>query len=288
MKEKDFKKTFKPPACTMAPWYNLIPVAHRDTIMRQIRQETIEAYGYPMDECPKRKTCLTKSCMGRPLPWKSETAKPYLEQLKATHNIKNDELFLVNCDTCPIVKTCKSPCHQINDYLNRAKNKEPELVAQNTLENYSTPSIELDTKPTIFQSQNVPWDCLTDTRQSVVKKYLYEGKDFLTISKELDLTNQARVKYEFYSALTRLSEFAVMRKFIDDYADELTHKQRTILIMIYKANLSLTSIASIEDTSKQAVQQVLTRVVDKYNIRWTVFVRRENGKTIYNVPGLFK
>jgi predicted DNA-binding protein YlxM (UPF0122 family) len=289
MNENKFKSLNKPPACTMAPWYNLIPKAIRDNTMRIIRQETIEAYGYSMDECPKRKVCLTTSCIGRPLPWLSKTAKPYLDQLQTTHTIQNEELVLSSCDTCPIAKTCKSPCHQVNDFLNRGSNKEPDLLFQDNLENHVTYEVTVDSiRPALLNNTEVPWDCLTDARQQVVKKYLYEGKDFLTIAKELDLNNQARVKYEFYSALTRLSEFAVMRKFLDDRGDELTHKQRCVLIMIYKTNLNFTSIAHIEEITKQAVQQILTRVINKYNIKWTIFVKKQKGKIVYNVPGLFK
>lgn len=289
MNEKDFKKTFKLPVCTVAPWYSLLPKDEKDNLMRKIRQETIELYGHSMDECPKRKVCLTKTCIGRPLPWKSKTALPYLEKLKTTHNIQNDELFISNCDSCTISKTCKNSCYQINDYLNRGYNKEPELVIQENLENHTQViSIGGDFEVENLKNQEIPWDCLTNTRQLVVKKYLYEGKDFLTIAKELDITNQARAKYEFYSALTRLSEFAVIRKFIDENENKLTSKQKRVLIMIYKTNLSLTQVASIENMSKQSIQQIMKRLINKFNIKWSVFVRKQKGKTIYNVPGVFK
>ena len=289
MDEKTFKRTYKFPACTMAPWHNLIHRDIRDNIMRIIRQETIEAYGYSIDECPKRKVCLTTSCVGRPFPWLSKTAKPYLAQLKITHNIQNDELFLANCNICSIAKICNSPCYQVNDFLNRGSNKEPDLILQDTLENHAEQYVtDNSVRPTALNNIEVPWDCLSDIRQSVVKKYLYESKDFLTIAKELDLNNQARVKYEFYSALTKLSEFAIMRSFIKDHGDELTHKQRCILIMIYQTNFNFAHIANIEEISKQAVQQILTRVIKRYNIKWTIFVKKQGGKIIYNVPGMFK
>ena len=85
--EKAFKRIHKPPACTKAPWEHLVTGPNKDNILRAIRQETIAIYGQSMDECPKRKVCFTKSCIGRPLPFKSPTAKPYLDQLKLTHNI---------------------------------------------------------------------------------------------------------------------------------------------------------------------------------------------------------
>lgn len=289
MNESSFKKSHKFAACTMPPWYNLIPKDIRDFVMRKIRQETIEAYGYSMDECPKRKTCLTKNCIGRPLPFKSETARPYLEKLRVSHKIENDELFISNCDSCPIAKICKSPCHQVNDFLNRASNREADLIMQDTLDNHVNVSVPQDSiRPSLIPSTDVPWDCLTDIRQSVVKKYLYEGKDFYAIAKEMDLNNQARVKYEFYSALTRLSEFAVMRKFIVDKKGHLNDKQLEVLSLIYEKRCTLTQAAEELKISKQAVQQLLTRVIKANNIKWTVFVKKHKNKIIYNVPGLFK
>jgi predicted DNA-binding protein YlxM (UPF0122 family) len=79
-----------------------------------------------------------------------------------------------------------------------------------------------------------------------------------------------------------------MRKFLEEHGDELTHKQRCTLIMLYKTNFTLKQVAFVEEMSKQAVQQILTRVIDKYNIKWTVFVKKVGGKVIYNVPELFK
>lgn len=289
--ENRFKRTFRPPSCTMAPWYNLISKDQRDQVMRAIRQETVEAYGYSMDECVKRKTCLTKSCIGRPLPFKSETAKPYLEKLKQTHKIEDELLYISNCDSCQIVKSCKSPCYQLNDFLNRASSKEAEIVPQENLENHVIENIT-NTSETInnfiMTSNNIPWDCLTETRKAVIKKYLYEKKDFYVIAKELDLNNQARVKYEFYSALTRLSEFAIMRKFLQDNSKELTTKQIETLNSVYTDNLSLTDAAKKHSVSKQAIQQILTRVVNKYNIKWSIFVSKQGNKIVYNVPELFK
>lgn len=290
MDEKRFKRTFRPPACTMAPWYNLVPKDQRDSVMRAIRQETVEAYGYSMDQCPKRKTCLTKSCIGRPLPFKSETAKPYLEKLKQTHKVENEELYITNCDSCQLVTSCKNPCYQLNDFLNRSSTKEVELISQENLENHVIENITTNDNINNFMSTNtnIPWDCLTETRKLVIKKYLYESKDFYQIAKEMDLNNQARVKYEFYSALTRLSEFAVMRKFIMDNEKLLTQNQLDTLNAVYIDNISLTDIAKNWKVSKQAVQQSLTRVITKYNIKWSVFVSKQGNKIVYNVPELFK
>jgi len=291
MNESSFKKAFKPAACTTQPWKYLIPKDIREDTLHKIRQETLQAYGYSMDECTKRATCLTKACMGRELPWLSPTAKPYLEQLRATHTITNDELYLTGCEVCPIANLCKSPCYQVNDYLNRFKTKEPNLVYQENLENH-TPTISYEySRPTTLLNKDIPWDCLTDLKQQIVRKYLYEGKDFLTIAKELDLNNQSRVKYEFYSALNKLSEVGVMRDFLKENEEVLRNEninQFEILQEIYINNLSTVDLAEKRGISKQAVGQTLTRVLSKYKITFITFVKKVGNKVVYNVPEVFK
>jgi predicted DNA-binding protein YlxM (UPF0122 family) len=289
MDEKKFKHTYKPPACTQQPWKFLIPAEIREDTLRKIRQETVEAYGYSMDECPKRMVCFTKECIGRPLPWKSETAKPYLDKLSKTHSIKNEDLYINNCGGCPIAKTCTSSCPQVNDWIKRSESIEPKLVYQKSLEQHvdKTPQQFEDGPPT-FSDLKIPWDSLPDRKASVIKKYLFQQKDFLTIANELDLNNQARAKYEFYSALTRLSEVAVMRKFIEEKDTELDQKQLDILNAIYQDGKTLTEISEQYSISKQAVQQLVSRIIDKYRIKWSIFVRKQGGKVIYNVPEILK
>lgn len=287
MNEKAFKKAYKPPACTLAPWDHLVTGPDREAILRSIRQETEAAYGYNMTQCPKRKVCFTKECLGRPLPWLSKTAKPYLEQLKATHTIKNDELYINNCGTCPIFKDCKSPCYQVNDYMNRHTDPSPELVFEETLENHEIEVTEPESDPIILNN-NIPWDCLSDTKRQVVKKYIYEQKDFLTIAEELKLNNRARAKYEFYSALTRLSEFGAIRQCMADNQHILDEKHHSILYNLYYDNKTLADVAQDHNVSKQAVQQLIARLISKFNVKWKIFVYRKGKKLIYNVPKVLK
>lgn len=288
MNESKFKKIYKPPACTEAPWKYLIPSDQRDEVMRKIRAETIEAYGYPMDECPKRQMCLTKSCIGRPLPWKSETAKPFLEQLKTTHSINNDELFLNNCNACPIAKSCTYTCPQVNDWMKRQMPPaEPMLIYQENLENYAEDTYQ-EILPTTLPKGSIPWDVLTDTRKKVVEKYIYEQKDFLTISKELDLNNQARVKYEFYSALTRLSKYAAMREAILNSQDTLDDFTYLMFKDVFFDNKTITEVAKENLISKQNLQQIIARFITKHMVKWPVFVKKKGNKLIYNVPEVLK
>jgi predicted DNA-binding protein YlxM (UPF0122 family) len=289
MDENKFKKINKPAACTQPPWASVIPRDQRDDVLRQIKQECIQYYGYSFDECPKRLTCFTKQCMGRPLPWLSPTAKPYLEKLKQTHKFSNDELYLSNCDTCPIAKTCKSACAQVNDFMQRDKIKEPQIDYRDNIENIAE-ELEMPSDPMpLFSFQaKVPWDAISDKRKQTVRKYLYEQKDFLTVAKELGYHDQSRARYEFYAALTTLSEYSVMRKFIEEQGHELTEYSRNILNEVYFENKSITEVASSRAISKQAVQQSISRVVEKYKINWTVFVRKEGNKVIYHKSEVLK
>lgn len=288
MDENKFKKANKPPACSLAPWFDLIPENIRHDTMRKIRQETIEAYGYSMDECPKRLVCFTKKCIGRPLPWKSETAKPYLDQLKTTQNIVKDELFISGCDGCPIAKTCSKPCQQIENFMNRHYKPEPNLILKDNMENL-TDKPQNDNFIPFDSSLEVPWDILDDKKKSVVKSYLFNNKDFETIAKELGFYNQSAVKYVFYSALTKMSEYGTMRKFLDsDRSNELTDKQYRILLKVYRSGKKMWEIAKEEKSTKQAIQQSIKRVIQKFSIKWQVFAIKKGNKVIYNVPQLFK
>lgn len=284
--EKSFKKINKPAACTIAPWEKLVTGPNRDNILRQIRQESIALYGKSFDQCDKRKVCFTKQCIGRPLPWLSPTAKPYLEQLKTTHNIVNNELYLANCETCPIAMYCSSTCSQMNDFLQRDKTEEPEMVYKESLDNIVQEADQEDRLTGILgKGLATPWDCLTKRREQVIKKYVYENKDFLTVAKELGLYDQAKAKYEFYAALTRLSEYAVMRKWIKDNPET---NGIDILNKIYNENRTMVEVAEQMKVSKQAVQQTVSRIVKANNISWAVFVRKQGNKVVYNVPEVLR
>lgn len=288
MDQNSFKRANKPASCTQPPWQYLIPKDQRDSTLRKIREETVLAYGESFDECPKRKTCFTKECLGRPLPFLSETAKPYLEELKKTQKVVDNEMFISNCNGCPIFKTCTSTCSQVNDYMNRDKNQEIDFVLKADLEDVSQKvQVAVSDKPKATDLQ-LPWDILPSRKANVIKKYLYEQKDFLAVANELDLSNQAEAKYQFYSSLTKMSEYAVMRKFIDEKGEELTEKQLLILKKVYIENNTLTDVAIYVNTSVAAITGMLNRIVDKYAIKWPVFVRKEDNKPVYNVPEILK
>lgn len=288
--EINWKRFNKPPACTKDPLYNFIPAKDRQKILHKIRQDSIDELGYSLDKCPKRKVCLGKECMGRPLPTFSETAKPYIEELKKTQKVVNGELFIQGCDICPIAKTCSSPCMQVTDSVNRNESKEPMLIYKGSTDNYPvTDNTEFSPSPSFIDlGLEIPWDILPDRKKDVVKTYIYEERDFKYISDKLGMYDQANVKFEFYSALNKLSEYAVMRKFMEENEESLTNKQNLILYKVYQGNLTFTDAAKELDTSPQAVQAVVKRVINKHNIKWQTFVKRVNNKLVYNVPAMLK
>lgn len=288
--ESEFKKEKRQKACTSRPWAFLVPKDIRNEILFKVKEECVEIYGRDFEACDKRKICFTKTCMGRELEWKSPTALPYLKEFAKLTGIKeNDEYKVItNCQTCPIYKTCTSTCGQVNDWINRASEPETPFIYQENLENYNQEVAQSSGERPKEEGFELPWDILSSQKAKVIKKYLYEQKDFLAVAKELDLNNQAEAKYVFYSALTKLSEYGIMRKFLHENSDKLTEKQQLILDQIYFKNNSLTDVAESCNISVPAVTGMVTRVLDKYKLSWPVFVRKEGQKVIYNVPEILK
>lgn len=288
MDEKKFKKINKPPACTQQPWAHLIHPDERFAVLNKIREESILLHGENMDACPKRKTCFTKACMGRPLPVKSPTFKPYLEQLKKTHTIINDELYINNCGSCQIRTSCKSLCHQMNDWLQRDSDPQPNLIFQENLENYPT---DLQMQNTVKEKNldiSLCWEAIPEKKADIIKKYLYQQKDFEIVAKELNISNKALAKYEYYATLNKLAEFSVMRDFLKENQDKLTENQQLILNMVYYGNKTLTQAGKELNISTESVRRTVLRVVEANNLKWPIFVRKEQGKLIYNIPEILK
>lgn len=286
MKDRDWKKINKPSACRNAPWAIFIEPKKRPEVLRKIRQETIDAYGYSMDECVNRKICISKTCIGRDLPWLSKTAKPYLLQL----GIKEGEQYFVktDCSTCPLYNTCTNVCNQVYDFIEKDKIVEPEIKYEEQLDIVKTSEQILQESVLKVKKEDVPWDILSERKKEVINKYLFEQRDFRYISETSTLLNQAAVKYEFYSSLSKLSEFAIFRDFIKNSSEKLTSKQLKILQMVYLENKKLVQVAKELKISKQAVQQIIMRVVKKHNIKWYKFVRKKNNKITYSTLEIFK
>lgn len=286
--EKDWKKLNKPPACTKNPIEHLVPQEDKYEILRTIRQECIDHYGQDIiSECGKRKICMTKKCMGRELPWKSPTALPYLKELAKTQNIQNGLLYVqTDCSTCPFAKSCTSVCDQVSDYISRDRTIEPQTIASEHADKMA--AVPVDNTSLSTFTTNIPWDILSIRRRQVIKMHLYDRRDFKYIAHKLNLNNQARAKYEYYAALTTISEYATMREFLKDHLDLLTDKQKNVLQSIYYDNNKLCKVAKDIGVSKQAVQQMVARVVNKHEIKWPKFVWKRGNKVIYNVPRILK
>lgn len=289
MDDKKWKKDNKPSACTQPPWYVFIPVRERPEILRLIRQECIDAYGYSFDECPNRKVCIGKSCIGRPLPYKSETALKYLKELEKVNTVKDEKLYIsTDCGTCPLFKTCKSPCNQVIDYINRDKSAEPDLAYNEDLEKLKPREVAVSSSTFYFNADDIPWDCISERNKSIVKEYVYNNRDFRAVAKKHGLFNQAAAKYVFYLSLNKMSEYGVMRDFLKKNSTHLTKLQYEILYDIYFNNKTKSQVGKDKNVSKQAVQQLVTRVVKKYKIKWKKFTRKERGKTLYSTIEVIK
>lgn len=281
----NFKKLNRPSACTETPFKYLIPKEIREEVLLKIKYESIDLHGEDLSgECNKRLVCASKTCLGRPLPTLSPTAKPYLEQLAKTHNIVDNKLFITtDCSTCPIVKTCSSTCNQINDYVDRFKTEEPTIyyrpiTEEIVAEDYTEEGINFT-----VNGSDIPWDCLSKQWLEIVKMYMYEKKDYKHIADNLGLNNETIVKYKFYLALTKLSKYGTIRKFLKTNP-KLPKKRKFIVEQYFLHNKSRKQICEELNITNQVCQRHLTLFYKTNNLKWKKFVRKQGTEIIYNIP----
>lgn len=172
----------------------------------------------------------------------------------------------------------------------RRLKKEPTLVFRPDLSNIPDPKSmeEEDFYSEADPDITIPWDILSDKRSELVRLYIYDNKSFKYIAEKLGLTNESAAKYYFYSSLNKLSEYAVMRRFLEENRHELTFHQIDVLEKVYFDNKSLAQVAKDMGISRQAVHKIKSKLVKEYNIKWQVFVKINKGKLNYNVPFIFK
>lgn len=255
--------------------------------MAKIREESILLHGEDLTQCPKRKICFTKKCLGRPLPIKSPTFKTYLKQLETTHQIQDGLLFITNCEGCPIKAKCTSTCDEVNNWINRDSNPEPNLIYKENLENYNTAQelhLTIESEPVKIA---LKWDVLTEAKVDLVKRYLYANKDFRVVAREMGYFDESHAKYEYYAALTKLAEYSIMQDFLKKTTN-LTDRQEEILNMIYFGKKSLTETAKYYTITKQAVSDMVKNVIKANRIKIPVFVRKVKGIPVYNIPEVLK
>jgi len=289
MDENKFKQLNKFPVCTRSPFEFLIPYKERQETLLKIKNESIDKYGEDLStECTKRLVCLG-DCLGRPLP-NVPTAQPFLKELQKTQIIKNNELFISGCNNCPILKNCTKSCPTINDYINRNNTREPKIIYQNSYIDKYDHNIDEDniSLTKILNELAIPWDALSAKKIEIVKMYIYQERDFKYIANNFKLNNEAEAKYIFYSSLNKLSEFGIMRKFFEDNENDLTETQKNAIRLVYYDNLSLDNVAKILGTSKQAISNLLSRIITTYNIKWHKFVTKKNGQPVYQVLEIIK
>lgn len=132
-----------------------------------------------------------------------------------------------------------------------------------------------------MNAEDIPWDVLGERRAKIIHTYVYVVRDFRSIAHKLGMYNQAPVKYDFYAALTTLSKYAVMREFLKHNKNKLTPTQKEILELVFEQNLTNTKASEKLKVSKQAIQQVIARVIKKHKIKWKAYVKKitVDGKT---------
>lgn len=287
MSEDKFKQDIRFASCARAPWARYIEPGKRDEIMRKIRIECIQFYGHSMDTCDLKSVCIGKKCLGRQLPFLSPTAKPYLDKLVADkrNKVKEGKFYVVdNCNDCPIRNSCTSVCPMMNDFLNRHQKKQPDLIYQETLDNYVSEGPQRPVMPSNMAGMDLPWDCLKDDWKRIVKLRLNQRKDFLTIANTCGLFDQAAAKKEFYYALTKLAEYAIVREFLKEKREDLTLGQFEILTAKYIENKSRKQIATERNMTYDAVRNIIYKTLTKHDITWPIYVTTEQGKIRYNIP----
>lgn len=289
--ENNFKKNSKQAACTSRPWEYLIPKDLKNEVIQKVNSECLTIYGKKFNECSKRLVCFKKTCLGRELEWNSSTARPYLEQFAQLNNIPiGGEYFIkTNCNNCPIYDNCKTSCKQIDDYNNRERIEEPYLEFRNDINNLMN-NVQLfdNSVNNSINFGKIPWDCISEKRQFTIKKYLYEQKDFYTIAKELNYSDQATAKSEMYSALNVLAKTAIIRKFIEDKGFTLNEDTRKLLIEVYVNNKTITQVATELNISQPALSKLIKATLKEYKIKWPVFIRKKKNKVTYNTNNMLK
>ena len=289
MNDSKFKKEYKMPACASAPWANLIPASERAEVIRIINEETIEAIGYDLSSCPKRFTCFGKHCIGRPLPYCSKTALPYLEKLEKTQNIVNEELFIsTDCNSCPIFKTCNTPCNQVLDFIERDKKSEPKLTYSIINDKVMTEAVSLEPANFVVDASDIPWDVLTSDKAELIRKYFFEGLNYAHVASLTNLSNKSFAKYKMYWAINKLTKFAVIRKFIKNNSNKFTSRQLEVFDLVYIKNYTMKRTAEHLGISRQAVQNIINTTLKNNNVKWPVFIKRKGNKIIYNIPKVLR
>lgn len=176
----------------------------------------------------------------------------------------------------------------MNDWLQREKDQQPDLLYRDNLENYPTDQQLQETVNSRDFDLSLCWEVIPQHKANIIKKYLYQQKDFEIVAKELKISNKALAKYEYYSTLNKLAEFSVMRKFLKGDSLALTETQQLVLNIVYFGNKSLTDTAKELNISVESVRRTILRVVDSNKLTWPVFVKKVQGKLVYNIPEVLK
>ena len=294
MNDTSFKKKNKPALCCVDPVMSAVPKDKFHEIQNIVRQKLRDA-GLDYDSgCPKRLTC-TGLCTGRPIYHQVDELKPYIDKIR--HLIAKDGMiYLSGCQTCPIVKTCKSTCNQVSDFMNRQSNKEDLTIKMEPVQVSTDYAIsnwvseDTESNPGILAElierygsiqntiEQLPWGAINDKRQRLIRMYVFEGKDFRASANELGYSNGNVARNEFYRSLTTLSKFATVRYFIEQHRDEISDFDYELLQLRYYKFLSVNEISGLLALPVGTIRSKLFRFLKKSKTKYSRFVVK--GKTV--------
>lgn len=294
MNDTQFKKKNKPALCTLDPVMSAVPKDKFHEIQNIVKQKLRDA-GLDYDSsCPKRHTC-SGNCTGRPIYHQVDELKPYIDKIR--HLIAPDGMiYLSGCQTCPIVKTCKSTCNQVSDFMNRHSNKEDLIIKMEPVQVSTDYAIsnwvseDTESNPGILAElierygsiqntiEQLPWGAINDKRQRLIRMYVFEGKDFRASANELGYSNGNVARNEFYRALTVLSKYATVRYFIEQHRDEISDVEYELLQLRYYKFLSVMEISSETGLPIGTIRSKLFRFLKKSKTTYSKYVLK--GKTL--------
>ncbi len=260
-------------ACTSPPWQALIPFEERPDALRRIREECLSEYGYEFEECSKRLRCDKKQCIGRPLPWKSKTAKPYLDELSKTQKIVNEEMVIItDCQTCPIFKKCTSTCNQIDDYIDRKVKPEPVMYYRNDVSNSTIES----EGSAFFKDISAPihWHLISTLYKNALQDYILKDLNLNELAVKYN-TDRATIKSYVYSAITTLSKYRAIAKSFNSgiFRSDL---QKTCIKQLLDSN-TIKELAAQFNVTNSAIRLHIQNFTQDNKITWKKYVHREKG-----------
>jgi len=296
MNDSQFKKKNRPAICVLDPVLSQVPKNKYHEVLNITKQKYREAGLIYDPGCPKRHTCIGP-CTGRPIGYHYHVDELQEFIKKISYLIdSNGNIYLKNCNKCEIVKTCKTPCKMVDDYMNRHENAEDLIKKSESVqvstdyaastwipdEDENQPGILSDLIERYGSIQNtidqLPWGAVNDKRQRLIRLYCFEGRDFRTSAEELGYSNGNVARNEFYRALTQISKYATVRYYIEQHRDEISDLEYELLQLRYYKFMGFKEIAEQLKIPIGTIRSRIFRFLKKAKTKYSKFVIA--GKTV--------